>query len=523
MLILSILHTRDIIESSGSWVVLVIVLVLGLSVAFYLYNLDRYSLIYFGDAASHMVGSRKIIDWRDPGLGQLGTAWLPLPHFLLLPFTLIDPLFTTGFAGLAVSLPSLAITCSLLYRMMKANLSNGLSLIAFGLAFLYGSNPNILYMGLTAMTEAPFMLFFVSSAYYFQKWQQSPDRLKNLVYCSIFLSLATLCRYEAWVLPIFLISFVTMLTLKKKICKGNRVYAVFVSIISITGIVLWLSYNEYQYSNPMKFANAEYYSATFQTVNRSMHETPFLQPANVLTVYSITALIIYGPMLLAAASIGYILYSRSHKDINIGALYIFLALPPIFTILTILLGISEIDYWLNSRFLTLLSPLIIVSVALLLRGLMTRVKKRCGVLAVVIGVLFVFQLTSPAFGVVTYLDAKGGFLFNVNPYAVQTGEALRSIYDSGDIMMLTGSAQEHRIMITSGIHLVQFDEIIESSTWKKSFYEPWLYDKWLVISKEPSLDGVKTTKYWAQEKRNELNEHYRSMYENKYYEILILR
>ena len=501
--------------------VLLIVLVLGLSVAFYLYNLDRYSLIYFGDAASHLVGSRKIIDWKDPGLGQLGTVWLPLPHFLLLPFTLINPLFTTGFAGLAVSLPSFAITCALLYRMMKSKLSNGLSLIAFVSAFLYASNPNILYMGLTAMTEAPFMLFFVSSAYYFQKWQQSPDRLKNLVYCSIFLSLATLCRYEAWVLPIFLISFVT--TLKKKIGKGNRVYSVFVAVISISGIVLWLSYNEYQYGNPMKFANAEYYSAAFQTVNRSMRETPFLQPANILTVYSITALIIYGPMLLAAASIGYVLYSRSRQDIKIGALYIFLALPPIFTLLTILLGISEINYWLNSRFLILLSPLIIVSVALFLRGLMTRVKKRCGVLAVVIGMLFVFQLTSPAFGVVTYLDAKGGFLFNVNPYAVQTGETLGSIYDSGNIMMLTGSAQEHRIMISSGIHLVQFDEIIESSIWKKSFYKPWLYDKWLVISKEPSLDGVKTTEYWTQEKRNELNEHYRSIYENKYYEILVLR
>ena len=154
---------------------------------------------------------------------------------------------------------------------------------------------------------------------------------------------------------------------------------------------------------------------------------------------------------------------------------------------------------------------------------MTIVKKRCGVLAVFIGVLFVFQFTSLAFGVVTYLDAKSGFLFNVNPYAVQTGEALRSIYDRGNIMMLTGSAQEHRIMITSRIHLLQFDEIIESSIWKKSFYEPWLYDKWLVISKEPNLDGVKTTKYWAQEKRNELNDHYRSIYDNKYYEILVLR
>ena len=188
-------------------VIFVIVMIAGLSTAAYLYNLDKYSLTYYGDSASHLVGSRKFVDWMNPGLHNMGTVWLPLPHFLLLPFTLIDPLFRTGFAGLAVSLPSVAITSSFLYRMIKSQI--GISSIAFAGALLYASNPNIMYLGITAMTEAPFMLFFVASAYYFQKWYQNLDtnNLHYLVKCSIFVSLATLCRYEGWVIPIFVILF----------------------------------------------------------------------------------------------------------------------------------------------------------------------------------------------------------------------------------------------------------------------------------------------------------------------------
>lgn len=34
---------------------------------------------------------------------------------------------------------------------------------------LYASNPNLLYLGVTAMTEAPFLLFFIGSAYLVQR------------------------------------------------------------------------------------------------------------------------------------------------------------------------------------------------------------------------------------------------------------------------------------------------------------------------------------------------------------------
>ena len=89
--------------------------------------------------------------------------------------------------------------------------------------------------------------------------------------------------------------------------------------------------------------------------------------------------------------------------------------------------------------------------------------------------------------------------------------------------MLTGSVQEHRIMQSSGIHLIHFDEIIEGSVSKKSFQQPWLYDEWIVVSKDPDPDGVKTTKYWVEERKNDLNKYYKRIYDNKYYGIFVMK
>lgn len=522
------LQIESEIHRYGQWIALFIVLMIGLSVALYLYNVDKYSLIYFGDSVSHMVGARKLVDWSEnPGLAQLGTVWLPLPHFLLLPFTLIDPLFATGFAGLVVSLPSLAITSALLYKMVKAHLPSSLPYIGFIAAFLYASNPNIIYMGITAMTEAPFMLFFVASAYYLQKWIRSPEKPTNLVLCSAFISLATLCRYEGWILPLFLIPYASVVLIqlwkRDRIQKIKLATNLLLSIASISGVVIWLAYNAVLYGDPLEFANADYYSAASQATNRPIREMLFLQPANVFTVYGITTLVIYGPILMVTAAIGYVIHRRFEESNKREVLYGFLALPPIFTIISLLIGIGEMTFWFNSRFLILLAPLVIMLAMLFLNNLFQKSReRRTVILMAAVAGLFASQLVPSTLGVPTYLDAKGGFDYKVNPFAVEAGEALGSMYDNGMIMMLTGSAQGHRIMVTSGIPLKQFDDIIESSTWKKSYYEPWSYDKWIVMSKEPDSDAVEPVNYW-EERESVLSQYYKPVFENEYFVILTLK
>lgn len=541
------------------WTVFFLAIAIGLISAFSLFAMDKYSLLYFGDATSHSFGARKIVDWAEPGLQQLGTVWLPLPHLLLLPFTLIDPLFTTGFAGMIVSLPSFAVTSVLIYKMVKRNMSTTLTLLPLCAALLYITNPNILYLGITAMTEAPFMLFFVASAFYFQKWLDNPSRLRgHLVYSAVFIVLASLSRYEAWILPLFLIPVTIVIAARnREVENKTRVLLILSSLISVSGILFWLGYNAIIYGDALEFANADYYSAASQAANRSIRETLFLQPTAVLSVYSVTAIAVYGPVLVAAGA-GVNIWMKERRSsakritdqstnndhvrsdqTRSQLLYTFLALPPLFTLITLFVGIGEMTFWFNSRFLVLLAPVLILLSSISI----DRIWRKYGSIysgknedqatkpvsslipSLVIASLFIYFLAVSVFGgVVTFLDAKNGFDFPPNPYSVQTAEALKSIYDGeGKIMVLTGSAQEHRILTFSGIPLAQFDEIIESNTWKESYQEPWKYNRWIVISKSPDSDGVTSTRYWAEERRSELDSHYAKVYENAFYEILVLK
>lgn len=514
----------------------------GIATALYMYSVDRHVLTYYGDANSHLIAGRKLFDWKEnPGWEQIGTVWLPLPHFLLMFPSLIDGLFFTGFAGLAISLPSLALTSVFLYMIIVRVLSKVPSVnasfvpyIAFVGALLYALNPNFLYLGITAMTEAPFMLFFVGSAFYLLRWIEEykggpQGSLKYLLVCAAFVSAATLCRYEGWILPIFLATSVAITILRKrreKIANGLTVLgATAIVVISLSGVIFWLAFNEVKYGDPLEFANAQYYSAASQALERPVRESLFLQPYNVISVYGITAIMTYGPVLLAAAAVAYLMHRRTKGTSETRHLLAFLAAAPIFTIVSMLIGIGEMTLWFNSRFVVLLAPLLIVLAGIYVAKQPKMIANNKLLLTGVVAALFAFLPVMLAFdAVVTLADAKGGFGYKQAPFAVQAGEQLGSLYDgNGSIMIIVGSPPEHRIQVTSGIPLKNFDSVIESSMGKRSFFEPWNYGNgWIIIGKEPDSDGVEPAKYWN-DNREELDLYYQTVYENQYYEILQMR
>jgi len=515
-------------------ILFLVIMTIGLIVAFFLYFvLDKYSLLYYWDSVSHLVASRKLVDWNEnPGVNQIGTVWMPLPHFLLLPFSLIDGLFTTGFAGTALSLPCLGISSVFLYKIIKRNnalyipqVARAASYAAVVGALIYATNPNILYLGITSMTEAPFMAFFIVSAFFFQKWLQQTQSLKDFILCSIFLSFASLCRYEAWFLPIFLIIIAGTFASKNKVkTQKQKIIAILASLISLSSIAFWLAWNQYHYGDPFEFGKAQYYSASWYALNRPIRDILFLQPFNVMSIYGTTAFVMYGPILLTFASVGFLFIYRKKQVSGKYVVLLFLGLPSIFTIISLLIGIGEMSYWFNSRFMVLLSPLVIVMASLALGKFFVAVNKNRTAVAIAIGILFIWQVLTPAFSnIVTISDAKGGYSVRENILALETGEALKSTYDGhGNIMILTGSGLEQRIMITSGIPLKKFDEIIESSTWKSSFKEPWSYDRWIIITQNPGTDALTTTKYWL-DRLKVLETHYATIYENEHYKIMVLK
>jgi len=83
--------------------------------------------------------------------------------FTVTPFSLVDLLFRTGLAGTFVSLPSIAITVAVLYKIIKEQMDA--SWIAFMGAGLYFLNPNILYLWLTAMIPFIFKSIFLQCCF----------------------------------------------------------------------------------------------------------------------------------------------------------------------------------------------------------------------------------------------------------------------------------------------------------------------------------------------------------------------
>src|SRR6516164_7668335 len=81
----------------------------------FLYFLAHDQTFVHIDAIAHVNKARGLFDNLTPGLKQLGTVWLPLPHILMAPLAVIDPLWRNGAAGSMVSIAAFIGTSLFLF------------------------------------------------------------------------------------------------------------------------------------------------------------------------------------------------------------------------------------------------------------------------------------------------------------------------------------------------------------------------------------------------------------------------
>ena len=111
--------------------------------------------LYYGDAEAHLNIARRILDSRTPGYDQIGTVWLPLPHVFMLPFVQSMDLWRTGMAGTIPSVACYVVAGTLLFG--AARLAFGTFPAGLAAALLFGTNPNVLYLATTPMSEPVFL------------------------------------------------------------------------------------------------------------------------------------------------------------------------------------------------------------------------------------------------------------------------------------------------------------------------------------------------------------------------------
>src|ERR1700684_3443908 len=128
-----------------------------ISVFSFLYYNRHGDLLLYGDAVAHINIARRIFDSRTPGLLQLGTVWLPLPHLLILPFILSKQMWQSGSGGSIPSMAGFVFGVLGIFRLSSTALrrddvADGIAPIgAWAVALLYAANPNLISLQGTAM------------------------------------------------------------------------------------------------------------------------------------------------------------------------------------------------------------------------------------------------------------------------------------------------------------------------------------------------------------------------------------
>jgi Dolichyl-phosphate-mannose-protein mannosyltransferase len=238
-----------------------------ISVGALIFYYHQGAILLYGDAVAHIHIARRVFDSRTPGLFQLGTVWLPLPHLLDIPFIVNDRLWQTG---LGASIPSMiAYVAGTLgvFRLVRGLASRPAAWIA---ALIYALNPNLLYMQSTAMTESLYLACFVWAAVYFAEFVRETgadaERAgKSLTKCGLMVSGAMLVRYDGWFLAAVIGASAVILLwrLRAYLPPLRRGLRNFILLTGTTG-ALFLLYNQVAFGNALEFANGPYSARAIQ-------------------------------------------------------------------------------------------------------------------------------------------------------------------------------------------------------------------------------------------------------------------
>ncbi|HXR15036.1 MAG TPA: hypothetical protein VN777_02395 [Terriglobales bacterium] len=244
------------------------------------YYFQHGGLLLYGDAVAHINIARRVFDSRTPGLLQLGTVWLPLPHLLLIPLLLSDSAWQSGIGGSVPSMVAYALGAAGVFRLVRSALSGNSQpdpaarTAAWLGAIVYAANPSLIYLQTTAMTESLYLALFIWVVVYFSEFVRASSRndgppreaYSSLMKCGLCLAAACLTRYDGWFLAVAMCVGALAVVVKSNNHNLRGSFAKFV-LLAAASPALWLAYNAAIYRNPLEFANGPYSARAIEQKN----------------------------------------------------------------------------------------------------------------------------------------------------------------------------------------------------------------------------------------------------------------
>lgn len=457
--------------------ILIFVLAAISEIAFIVYYQNHLGLAY-NDARSHLDIGRRVVEGLKPGLAQIGSVWLPLPHLLMVLTIWNDFMWHSGLSGALQSMISFVAVGAWIYLFLKRLGVNMLGRLMG--VFVFVANINMLYMQSTAMTELLLLASTIGASYELLLWQQE-NKMINLVRSAFWVMLATLNRYDGWFLFLYALGLIAVLTWRKRGYKAMEGLSIFFATLAGLGIILWFVWNQLIFKDAFYFVFGPY-SAHAQQEQLSQAGVLATKGNLLLSfkVYFYALAYNTNVFILLLSAIGALaFYFDKHITTNIKLVVSILFSPLIFNILALYLGFSVLfvqgisgDTWFNVRYGILMAP----SIAIFIGYLINRTKS---FRYVIIGLmLFVALFTFMGQDAVTIDDARvGSSQKNVS----EVSGWLNTHAKDTPGFVLISAASHDAIIFSSGLPMSKFIHEGTGAYWISATSAPDRWARWIVM------------------------------------------
>lgn len=452
--------------------------------SFLIFYLNGLGLSY-NDARSHLDIGRRVVEGLKPGLAQLGSVWLPLPHILMVPTIWNDFMWHSGLSGALQSMVSFVATALLIYFFLKEIGVGILGRLVGILVFV--ANINVLYLQSTAMTELLLIATMMAGVYELLIWFKK-ETILNLVKAAFWIMLSTLVRYDGWFLLAFSTLLISIEVFRRRGYKVTEGVVLFFATLAGFGIFLWLLWNLLIFKDPLYFIFGPYSAATQQQQ---------LAAAGVLAtkgdllfsikIYLYALAYNSNTFILILGTIGAVVFwfdKKINTSVKIATSALFA--PLIFNILALYLGQSVLfiqglsgNTWFNARYGIMLMP----SFAVFIGYLIYKADKLKHVL---IGLMaFVLFFSFANLDAVTIDDARvGSSQKNVS----EVSGWLASNTKDKDGFILISAASHDAIIFSSGLPMSKFIHEGTGAYWDSATTSPDRWARFIVMRTNDTND-----------------------------------
>ena len=437
-----------------------------------------HSMLLYGDSRAHLDVARHVTDALTPGLAQLGSVWLPMPHLLLAPFVAITPLWHNGAAGAIVSGACFVYTALRIFSTVEDLSGSRLGAWCGMAVFLL--NLNMLYIQTTALTEPVLLAFMVGAVFHLTRWMRTLSA-RELLWGALFVFCATLTRYEGWALLMAaLVAVAGWARLADRRHKSPRANLMLFAAVACYGLVLWFLYNLIIFHDPLYFLHSDY---SAQAINGGQARFGLLATKgslwNSMVTYGWTVVDVVGTpvLVVTGASVAVVAAVRNPERRRTLFSFGLLAAPVLFEVASLYAGQTTIrvpqvthDMW-NDRYGVVALPLCAVAAGVLAGRWRW---SRPVVLVAAVAAALIMAVSVP----LTLADGRSGISQPFGGHPAVAAIYLRDHYRGGDVLADDSTASS--LIFTSGIDLRNIITVGYHPYFAETIADPVHHVAWVV-------------------------------------------